>query len=203
VNLGFLASGRGSNMQAVIDACKAGRIQARPGVVISNNSRSGAIERAKREGIPHAHLSSVTHPNLDQLDQAMLDTLLSYKVDLVLLVGYMKRIGWRTLEQYAGRMLNIHPALLPRFGGQGMYGTRVHEAVLAAGERVTGVTIHLVDAEYDRGQILAQRQVPVMPDDTPELLAHRVLKHEHSLLVDTVAQIAAGELVLPMGQGDA
>jgi phosphoribosylglycinamide formyltransferase-1 len=199
MNLGFLASGRGSNMQAVIDACKAGQIRAHPCVVISNNSRSGAIARAKREGIPFAHLSSVTHPDPVQLDQAICDTLSSHGAELVLLVGYMKRIGQRTLARYGGRILNIHPALLPRFGGRGMYGSRVHEAVLAAGEHVTGVTVHLVDGEYDHGPIVAQRRVPVVTGDTVESLAHRALEHEHSLLVDTVARIAAGELLLPKG----
>ena len=186
-------------MQAVIDACRTGEIRARPCVVISNNSRSGAIERARRASIPFAHLSSVMHPDPDKLDRAICDTLAKHEVDLVLLVGYMKRIGPQTLARYAGRILNIHPALLPSFGGQGMYGTRVHEAVLAAGEKVTGVTVHLVDAEYDHGPVVAQRRVPVMENDTAESLAHRVLEHEHSLLVDTVARIAAGEIVLPEG----
>jgi phosphoribosylglycinamide formyltransferase-1 len=199
MRIGFLASGRGSNMQAVIDACRAGEIEARPCVVISNNSRSGAIERARREGIPVAHLSSVTHPDPERLDRAICDTLSEYRTDLVLLVGYMRRIGPRTLAQYGGRILNIHPALLPRFGGEGMYGPRVHEAVLTAGESMTGVTIHIVDGEYDHGPIVAQRKVPVMASDTAETLAHRVLEHEHDLLVDTVARVAAGTLTLPRG----
>jgi phosphoribosylglycinamide formyltransferase-1 len=186
-------------MQAVFDACKTGRVKARPCVVISNNSRSGAIERAKQAGIPFAHLSSITHPDPHQLDRAICDTLSDKGADLVLLVGYMKRIGPQTLAKYAGRILNSHPALLPRHGGQGMYGTRVHEAVLAAGEQMTGVTIHQVDEKYDHGAIVAQRQVPVMAGDTVMSLSHRVLEHEHSLLVDTVAQIASGKLVLPKG----
>ena len=192
MNLGFLASGRGSNMQAVIDACNAGQILARPCVVISNNSRSGALARAKREGIPYVHLSGVTHPDPEQLDRAICGVLLDHDVELVVLVGYMKKLGPRTLAQYAGHIANIHPALLPNFGGQGMYGTQVHEAVLAAGMQETGVTIHLVDAEYDHGPIIAQRQVAVLPGDTAESLAHRVLEHEHSLLVETLARIASG-----------
>jgi phosphoribosylglycinamide formyltransferase-1 len=183
-------------MQAILDACKSGRIRARPCVVISNNSRSGALARAQQEGIPHVHLSGVTHPDATELDQAICDTLLRHKAQVVILAGYMKRIGPLTLAQYGGRIINIHPALLPSFGGQGMYGIRVHEAVLAAGRRETGVTVHLVDAEYDHGPIVAQRSVPVLANDTPESLAHRVLDHEHSLLVETVARIAAGDLVL-------
>jgi phosphoribosylglycinamide formyltransferase-1 len=196
MNLGFLASGRGSNMQAVIDACVSGRLRARPSVVISNNSRSGAIERARLGGIPSLHLSSATHPDPDLLDRAICDALVSHGVDLVVLAGYMKKIGPRTLSRYGGTIINIHPALLPRCGGQGMYGIRVHEAVLASGTRETGVTIHLVDAEYDQGPIIAQRRVPVVDGDTPESLAHRVLDHEHQLLVDTLVGIVSGSISL-------
>jgi phosphoribosylglycinamide formyltransferase-1 len=184
-------------MQAVIDACKSGRLDATPRIVISNNSTSGALERAKREGIPYAHLSSVTHPDPSELDRAILATLREHDVDLVILAGYMRKIGPQTLGAYAGRIVNIHPALLPRFGGRGMYGTRVHEAVLASGAEETGVTVHLVDAQYDHGPILAQRRVPVRPGDTAETLAARVLEQEHDLLVETLVRIASGEIVLP------
>jgi len=197
VNLGFLASGRGSNMQAVMDACTSGRLDASPRIAISNNSTSGALERAKREGIPYAHLSSATHPDPRELDRAIRDTLKQYDVDLVVLAGYMKKIGPQTLRAYAGRIINIHPALLPHFGGKGMYGARVHEAVLASGAEETGVTVHLVDAQYDHGPVLAQRHVSVRPGDTVERLAARVLMQEHDLLVETLARIASGEIVLP------
>lgn len=197
MNLGFLASGRGSNMQAVIDAWKSGRLDATPQIVISNNSGSGALERARHEGIPYAHLSSVTHPDACELDQAIRDTLKKHDVDLVVLAGYMKKIGPQTLGTYAGHIINIHPALLPRYGGEGMYGSRVHRAVLASGDEETGVTVHLVDAQYDHGPILAQRRVPVRPGDTVEALAARVLQQEHDLLVETLARIASGEIVLP------
>jgi phosphoribosylglycinamide formyltransferase-1 len=196
MNLGFLASGRGSNMQAVIDAWRSGRLDVSPRVVISNNSASGALERARREGIPYVHLSSVTHPDAGELDRAIRDTLKQYDVDLVILAGYMKKIGPQTLSAYADRIINIHPALLPRFGGEGMYGARVHKAVLASGVQETGVTVHLVDAQYDHGPILAQRRVPVRPGDTAETLADRVLEQEHDLLVETLARIASGEIVL-------
>jgi phosphoribosylglycinamide formyltransferase-1 len=196
MNLGFLASGRGSNMQAVIDACKSGRLAARPRVVISNNSGSGALARADQEGIPRYHLSGRTHPDPAQLDAAILDALLRHEVELVILAGYMKKLGPRTLEHYAGRIINIHPALLPKFGGLGMYGARVHQAVLAAGEQETGVTIHLVDAEYDTGPIVAQCRVPVLADDTAESLAQRLLKQEHRFLVETIGKIASGEIAL-------
>lgn len=183
-------------MQAVIEGCKSGRIDAHPRVVISNNSASGALQRARGEGIDCAHLSGVTHPNAHELDRAILDTLRQHDVDLVILAGYMRKIGPATLAEYSGRMINIHPALLPRFGGKGMYGHHVHEAVLASGVKESGVTVHLVDAQYDHGPILAQRRVPVLPGDTAESLAKRVLEHEHELLVETVARIASGEIPL-------
>ena len=151
MKIGFLASHNGSNMQAIIDACKSGELRATPAVAISNNSDSGALARARREGIPHCHLSSKTHPDPGLLDQAILDAVAKHCVDVVILAGYMRKIGPKTRARFAGRILNIHPALLPKFGGKGMYGLRVHEAVLAAGETETGVSIHIVDEEYDTG----------------------------------------------------
>lgn len=203
MNVGFLASGRGSNMQALIDAAKAGRIGIRPVVVISNNSDSGALERAAREGIACRHLSSATHPAPDDLDRAILSTLVGHKADLVVLAGYMKKLGPQTLRAFKGRIVNIHPALLPKYGGHGMYGIHVHEAVLKAGETETGVTIHIVDDEYDKGPILAQSRVPVRPGDTPEILAARVLEREHAFLVETIGRIARGEIKLSAGKRDA
>jgi phosphoribosylglycinamide formyltransferase-1 len=196
VRLGVLASHRGSVMQAVVDACAAGRLAATPAVVISNNGDAEALVRARRHGIPTAHLSSVTHPDPAALDVAIRDTLVAHGVELVLLLGYMKKLGPATLAQFAGRVLNTHPALLPRFGGQGMYGTRVHEAVLAAGDRETGVTIHLADGEYDHGRVVAQCRVPVEPGDTVESLAERVQARERAFLVETLAGLAAGTVRL-------
>lgn len=196
MNIGFLASHGGSNMQAIIDACRAGRLDASPVVVISNNRDSRALERAGAEGIPGHYLSSITHPGDNDLDQAILDTLIHYGTDIVVLAGYMKKLGPKTLSHFRGRILNIHPALLPKFGGKGMYGIHVHEAVLAAGEKESGVTVHLVDEEYDRGPILAQVHVPVMPGDTPETLAERVLVQEHILYPATLQRIVKGEISL-------
>ena len=196
LRLGFLASHGGSNMQAILDACKAGRLDAVPCVVISNNSEAMALQRARREGIPAWHISGATHPG-EAEDREILRVLTAHGVDTVLLAGYMKKLGPATLGAYRGRILNIHPALLPKFGGQGMYGRRVHEAVLAAGETVTGVTVHLVDALYDHGRILAQHEVAVEPGDTPDSLAARVLVQEHRRYAETLQRIAAGEIRLP------
>ena len=196
LRLGVLSSHEGSNMQAIIDACRDGRLKGELRVVITNNSRSPALERARREGIPGYHLSGKTHPDDDKLDLAILETLRQEDVNLVVLAGYMKRLGPRTVSQYHGRILNIHPALLPRHGGKGMYGRAVHESVLAAGERVTGVTVHLVDEEYDQGPIVAQARVPVRDDDTVDTLSERVLRREHEFYVETLQRVELGEITL-------
>ena len=197
MNIGFLASHGGSNMQAIIDACKSGKLKATPAVVISNNSDSGAIAKAKAEGVPYYYLSGKTHPGPGELDEAILNTFLRHQVDIVVLAGYMKKLGPKTLSHFRGRILNIHPALLPKFGGEGMWGIHVHEAVIAAGEKESGVTIHFVDEQYDTGAILAQTRVPVMPDDTPETLAARVLIQEHILYPATLQKIVSGEIPFP------
>lgn len=198
IKLGFLASHGGSNMQAIVDACKSGEVDADPVVVISNNSNSGAMERARKERILAIHLSGATHPNPDDLDEAIVETLQAHGVNLLILAGYMKKLGPKALQTYDSHLLNIHPALLPKFGGQGMYGKRVHEAVLVAGEKVSGATVHLVTAEYDQGRILNQKKVPVLPDDDVDSLAARVLKIEHKLFSETIQKIATGEIKLPV-----
>jgi phosphoribosylglycinamide formyltransferase 1 len=196
MNIGFLASHGGSNMQAIIDAAKKGILHARPVVVISNNSDSTALERARNEGIPGFYLSGNVYPGPDMLDQAILKTLIAHQVDIVALAGYMKKLGPKTLSHFRGRVLNIHPALLPKHGGKGMYGIHVHESVIAARETESGVTIHLVTDEYDRGPIIAQVRVEVKPDDTPEVLAARVLIEEHKLYPATIQRIVTGEINL-------
>ena len=197
LTLGFFASGRGSNMRAVLDACNLGFLDAKPGVVISNNSDSEALVSARREAIPAYHLSSKTHPEPDSLDRAILSVLQQHHTSLVILAGYMKKLGDKTLSAYQGRVINIHPALLPKYGGAGMYGIHVHEAVIAAGDRETGVTIHLVDRDYDHGDILAQCRLPILEGDTAATLAARVLVREHSFLVETLKRIVNGEIALP------
>ena len=187
-------------MQAVIDACASGRLEAKPCVVISNNSSSKALVRARRAGIPAYHFSSLTHPQAGQLEHAILSALQKHQVDLVVLAGFMKRLGEQTLSAYQGRVINIHPALLPKYGGEGMYGAHVHAAVIAAGEQETGVTIHLVDRDYDHGAILAQCRLPVRKGDTAITLAERVLEREHTFLVETIQKIIAGEIKLPLRQ---
>jgi phosphoribosylglycinamide formyltransferase-1 len=196
LRLGFLASHGGSNVQAILDACREGRLDAEPCVVISNNSDAQVLDRAMAARVPAFHLSSHIHPDPTRLDEAILATLEKHRVNLIVLAGYMKKLGPKTLARYRGRVLNMHPALLPKFGGQGMYGHHVHDAVLAAGEKESGATVHIADEEYDRGRILAQKKVPVMADDTSESLAARVLVVEHQLYAETLQRIATGEIRL-------
>jgi phosphoribosylglycinamide formyltransferase 1 len=188
-------------MQAVLDACNSGWLAAKACVVISNNSQSEALARAQREGIPVYHFSRQTHPDPIQLDQAILSALRRHEADLVVLAGYMKKLGELTLSAYHGRVINIHPALLPKYGGEGMYGARVHEAVIRAGDQETGVTIHLVDREYDHGDILAQYRMPVLNTDTALTLSERVLEREHAFLVETIKKIVDGEIILSLPKG--
>ena len=195
IKLGFLASGRGSNMLAIIDNCKAGKLNAEPVVVISNNADAGALEYARDAGIPAFHLSINTHADPSRLDDEITKTLKSHAVNWLIIAGYMKKIGPRLLGEFRGKILNIHPSLLPRHGGQGMYGLRVHEAVLASGESETGVTIHMVDGEYDQGRILAQEKVSVETDDDPAIVAARALKVELQLYSDTLRDIIECRIV--------
>lgn len=192
MRLGFLASHDGSNVQAIIDACRDGRIDGEPRVLISNNSGARALERARAAGIDALHISAKTH---DDPDVAICDALESRGVELVVLAGYMRKLGPRTLGRFP--VVNVHPALLPRHGGRGMYGRAVHEAVLASGDAVTGATVHLVDDQYDHGPVVAQREIAVEPGDTVESLSARVLKLEHELYVETIGRIASGEIRLP------
>lgn len=183
-------------MQKVVSACLEGKLDAEPRVVISNNSNSGAIVFARNLGIAAHHLSSHTHTDPEELDRAICETLRSHEAGLVLLVGYNKLLGKRTLTAYRGRILNTHPAPLPEFGGRGMYGIRVHEAVLASGIAKTAVSIHLVDEEYDRGPLLSAIDVEVLAEDTAETLAERVRSVEGAFLVETLGRIVRGEIVL-------
>ena len=196
LRIGVLASHEGTTLQSIIDACVQGRINGRVVVVISNNSGSGALRRAAAAGIDTLHLSSVTHPSSDALDAAICDALRRVRADVIFLAGYMKRLGPRTLAAFPARILNTHPALLPRFGGHGMYGDRVFEAVLGAGEPETGASVHVVDAEYDTGTVVRQERVPVLAGDTVESLKARVQACEREAVVETLAAMARGELTL-------
>lgn len=164
--------------------------------MVSNNSDAGALRRARAAGAESLHISSKTQPEPAELDRTITSALVERGVEVVMLAGYMKKLGPQLLARYQGRILNTHPALLPKFGGHGMYGMRVHEAVLRAGETESGSSVHLVDAEYDTGRVLAQAEVPVVVGDSPESLAARVQERERRLVVAVLQRIATGELSL-------
>ena len=184
--LAVLASGRGSNLQAIIehfDNLARERV-AKVALVASNRADSPALVRAATASIDIAHFNAADDGS------ELLALLHKFRIDLVVLAGYLKRIQPKVIREYAGRIVNVHPALLPAFGGEGMYGARVHEAVIASGARETGVTVHLVDGEYDRGPIVAQWRVPVNQSDTAESLAKRVLNVEHVVYPRAVEMVA-------------
>lgn len=199
MRIGVLASHEGTTLQAMIDACATGRLPAEVVAVISNNRDSGALLRARAASINAHHLSAQTHAEPKALDGAICGVLAEREADIVLLAGYMKKLGPETLARFRGRILNTHPALLPKFGGRGMYGLNVHRAVLAAGEATTGASIHLVTEDYDAGPVIAQCEVPVVAADTPESLAQRVQERERVLVIDVLAAIAADRVRLPGG----
>jgi phosphoribosylglycinamide formyltransferase-1 len=194
LRFGILASHRGSNTEAVIRACADGTIDGDVAVVISNNARARVLGMAASYSIPTHRVGGAEYKDERKRDETMARLLAEHCVGLVVLLGYMRILGPRTIDAYRGRILNTHPALLPRFGGRGMYGERVHRAVIASGETTSGVTIHTVDERYDNGPIIAQCTVPVLTDDTPESLAARIAEREHGFVVETLARIARGEL---------
>ena len=196
MRIGVLASGGGSNLQSIIDSCFDGRLSGEVCLVISNNSTAGALDRARRANIPALHLSGKTHPNPDELDDAIAEAFTDAGVEYVVLAGYMKKLAAGTLKAYRNRVFNIHPALLPRFGGQKMYGMAVHRAVIASGAAVSGPTVHLVTAEYDEGPILAQEEVGVMEGDDADALQKRVLEAEHRLYPATLEAFSNGTIAI-------
>ena len=194
--IAFLASHNGSAMRAIVQAIRKGYVLLNPVILISNNAECGAIRWARDNKIPVAHISKKTAGNDALADSAITKKLQEAKVDYVVLTGYMRKIGPRVLAAYKKRILNVHPALLPKFGGQGMYGDHVHKAVLAAKETKSGATVHLVDEVYDHGPIVAQVEVPVSFEDDHETLGQRVQSEERLLYIETLRRIADGEIDL-------
>jgi phosphoribosylglycinamide formyltransferase 1 len=184
-------SGRGSNLEALHQALKNGAA-AKIVVAVSDRPDAGGLDRARHWGIPTEVLPTPTDGD------AWIALLRRYAVDLVVLAGYVKLVPANVIAMYRGRIVNVHPALLPAFGGRGMYGRRVHEAVLASGARESGATVHLVDEAYDHGATLGQARVPILPGDTPELLAQRVLEVEHRLLPAVVLAAAQAGHPVPL-----
>jgi len=177
-------------MRAIVGAIEAGTLDAEARLVVSNRREAPALELARDRGIAAQVIPTLPDP--ERADARLASALVDAGAEWVILSGYLRKLGPRTLRAFAGRILNIHPALLPRHGGRGMYGERVHEAVIAAGDLVTGASVHLVDAEYDHGEVLARVEIPVVPGDTPSSLQHRVMAAEPSLLLSVLQSIASG-----------
>ena len=190
--LAVFCSGTGSNFRALFQAIRERGLAAEIVLCISNRSQCGAFDFARGQGMETLHLSEKQFDTFAAFSAAMVAALRERDIDIVLLAGYMRKVPDAVVAAYPDRILNIHPALLPKFGGEGMYGIHVHTAVIAAGEKESGATVHLVNEEYDKGRIVLQRKVPVLPGDTPELLAARVLECEHALYPDALEKLLAG-----------
>jgi len=193
MRIAVAVSGRGSNLEALLRALGP-EAPARVVLVLSDRSHAAALARATEHGVQTTVLADPGDPG------EWLDRLERHRVDLVVLAGYLKLVPAAVVAKYRDRIVNIHPALLPAFGGPGMYGQRVHQAVLASGALESGATVHLVDEDYDRGAVLAQARVPVLPDDTPERLAERVLAAEHRLLPAVILAAAAAGRPVSLSQ---
>ena len=194
--MGVLATGGGTNLQAIIDACESGMIPGEVVVVIANKKDAYVLERAKKHNIDSILIDRSKCRNMKEFsDKAALE-LNNRSVDLVCLAGFLLKLAPSFIAEFGNRILNIHPALLPAFGGEGMYGHHVHEAVLKSGARFSGPTVHFVDEEYDKGAIILQDVVPVMDNDTPESLHKRVLEKEHIIFPKAVKYFCENKLVI-------
>ena len=195
LNIAVLASGRGSNLKAILDAVRSGTIRrARVSLVISNNPDAGALQIARVNGIASLHLSRQQFESDEAFNTALLSALTRHGVNFIALAGYLKKIHSSIIQAYRNRIINVHPALLPAFGGPGMYGKFVHEAVIKSGAAISGATVHVVDEQYDHGAIILQKSVPVAPDDTPETLAARVSAIEHEIYPEAIRLFAEGKV---------
>ena len=195
LKIGFLASGNGSSARAVTDAIRAGSLEAEARLLVTNTRKAGALQWAEEVGLPALCVPTAADP--EAADRRLAEAMSQAGVELIVMSGYLRRLGPSTLSRYAGRIVNIHPGPLPEFGGQGMYGRRVHEAVLASGRANSGIVIHVVDEEYDHGPALAALEVPIAAGETAETLEERVKALEPTFFVDTLRRIAEGELELP------
>jgi len=194
LRVGVLLSGSGTSLENLLERIDAGDVAAEVRVVIASKAGAFGLERAQRRGIPAVAIPRKEHPDVGAFNDAIHAVLEEHDVDFVALLGFLS--PFETRGRYDGRTINVHPALIPAFCGRGFYGRRVHEAVLESGVKVTGATVHFVDAEYDHGPIILQEAVPVLDDDTPESLAERVQAAERRLVPEALRRFAAGELVI-------
>lgn len=195
LRLGFLASGNGSSAEAIVDAIASARLDAEARLLVSNKKGCAAFDWAAAKGLETLAIPTISDP--DAADTALADAMAAQGVELIVMSGYLRRLGPQTLSRYAGRILNIHPGPLPQFGGEGMYGASVHQAVVAAGVAQSAIVIHVVDEVYDHGPEVDRRAVPLQPGETAETLEARVKALEPAFFVDTLQRLATGALTLP------
>ncbi|MEG1395227.1 MAG: phosphoribosylglycinamide formyltransferase [Clostridia bacterium] len=188
-NIAVFVSGSGSDMQSIIDNCENGNINGNVVCVVSNKSGIFALERAKKHNIPSKVFEQKTFGDIIERDNAIVEYLAPYNIELIVLAGYLSIVTSVIINKYPNKIVNIHPALIPKFCGKGMYGMRVHEAVIAAGEKESGATVHYVDEGADTGKIIAQEKVNILENDSAESLQKRVLELEHKLLPQVVAKL--------------
>ncbi|HEY7461640.1 MAG TPA: phosphoribosylglycinamide formyltransferase [Gemmatimonadota bacterium] len=191
--IAVFASGGGSNLGALLERFPPGG-EREVALVVSDRADAGALARASAAGVPTRVVRPRDFATPEEYSLRLVGLLRDNGIDLIVLAGFLRKVPAGVVEAFPFRVVNVHPALLPRFGGEGMYGERVHAAVLAAGERESGASVHFVDAEYDRGPVIVQARVPVLPEDTPASLARRVLEEEHRLLPEVVDLIASGRV---------
>lgn len=196
LRIAALASNNGSSFRAIAEAIASGRLNAAISLLVSNRPGAPALDYARASRIPA--LCIPTKGVEVEADETLHAALVEAGAELVVLSGYLRRLGPKTLAAFEGRILNVHPALLPKYGGVGMYGRKVHQAALEAGEPVTGATIHLVDAEYDHGRVIAATEVRINSSDDVDAIERRVMQAECDLFIQTVERIAKGELSLPL-----
>jgi phosphoribosylglycinamide formyltransferase 1 len=196
LNICIFASGSGTNFKAILDAKKNGVLKSNISLLITNNSKCGAVEIALNNGIEVFHISRKVYPDLSETDftNLYLDKLVAHNIDLIVLAGYMKMLSPSIIQNYKNRIINIHPALLPSFGGEGMYGMNVHRAVIKAGVKKSGVTIHFVNENYDEGKIIFQKSVNVSDEDDEFTLQKKVLALEHRYYSYVIGEIEKGKI---------
>jgi len=194
LNICIFASGAGSNFQAILDAKSKGIIHSNINLLITNNSKCGAVEIAESNYIDVIHISRKVYPHLDYVQylNLFISALRKYKINLIVLAGYMKKIENEIVREYKNRIINIHPALLPSFGGENMYGINVHNAVIESGVKVSGLTIHFVNEEYDRGKIIYQKCVEIDDTDDAVSLQKKILNYEHESYPEVIKRIENG-----------
>ncbi|MDI6804103.1 MAG: phosphoribosylglycinamide formyltransferase [Bacteroidota bacterium] len=201
LKIAVLASGRGSNFQALLESIESGLIKdAEVVCLISNNSDAGVLKIAKNKNISAHHISRKQFSTGAEFDNTILNVLLQCEVNFIVLAGYMKLLDVSIIKKFQNRIINIHPALLPQFGGKGMYGRFVHDAVIASGEKYSGATVHIVDEKYDNGSIVLQERIALVENETSETLAAKVLEIEHRILPQAVRLFAEGKVEITNGK---